>query len=169
MKVHIEKEFLEAYDAVADALFRYCYFRTSDRDRAKDLVQQAFMKTWEYLSQGNTVDNLKAFLYRVARNAIIDQSRKKKETSLDLLMDEGFDVASAGWEKVLTTIEGQQMMQWVSQLDVSYREAILLRYIEDLTPKEIAAITGEHENTISVRIHRGMQKLRAILEENHHE
>lgn len=158
-----EQQFLEAYDAVADPLFRYCYFRTGDRERAKDLVQESFMKTWQYLFQGNDIDNLKAFLYRVARNAIIDQSRKKRESSLDVMMEEGFDVPSEERDRIVAFVEGRKVVQVMARLDQKYREAILLRYIDDLTPKEIAAITGEHENTVSVRIHRGMQQLRTIL------
>lgn len=163
----IEKQFLKSYDDIADPLFRYCYFRIGDRERAKDLVQESFMKTWQYLSQGNTVDNIRAFLYRVARNAIVDYVRKKKEASLDLLMEEGFDVPSEDRERIMAAIEARRIIELIQQLDQKYREVILFRYVDDLTPKEIAVITGEQENTISVRIHRGMQQLRTLT--NDHE
>lgn len=164
---HIEQQFLASYDEVADPLFRYCYFRVGDRERAKDLVQESFAKTWQYLCQGNHIDNLKAFLFRVARNAIIDYSRRKKETSLDLMMETGFDVPSEERDRIVAIAEGKRVIKLLERLDQKYREVILFRYIDDLTPKEIAAITGEQENTVSVRIHRGMQQVRSIL--NDHE
>src|SRR3989344_5109153 len=51
----------------------------------------------------------------------------------------------------------------LDQLDETYRDIILLRYTEDLPPKEIARITGLSENVVSVRIHRGIEKLKVIL------
>ena len=48
----LQKEFEKAYDLYADAIFRHCYLRVSDRELAKDLMQEAFMKTWEYLASG---------------------------------------------------------------------------------------------------------------------
>ena len=90
MQKRREQKFLEAYEAYADDLFRHAYFRVHDRERAKDLVQETFTKTWMTLSEGATIDNLRAFFYRVLTNAIIDESRKKKAVSLDTLLEEGF-------------------------------------------------------------------------------
>ena len=87
----IMEQFTKAYDELSDAIFRHCWFRIGDRERAKDLMQETFTKSWQYISRGEKVDNLKAFLYRVANNLIIDEYRKKKELSLDNLMVEGFE------------------------------------------------------------------------------
>ena len=78
----IMEAFTKAYDELSDAIFRHCWFRIGDRERAKDLMQETFTKSWQYISRGEKVDNLKAFLYRVANNLIIDEYRKKKELSL---------------------------------------------------------------------------------------
>src|SRR3989344_6415935 len=82
-----ETQFLEAYDKYADAIFRYCYYRVFDRDKANDYVQEAYCRTWKYLMQGNQIENIRAFLYRTANNIIIDESRKKKSFSLDQIME----------------------------------------------------------------------------------
>jgi len=60
----IEQAFLAVYDTHADALFRYCWRRVYDREKGRDVMQEAFMKTWEYLAQGHQVDNIKAFVYK---------------------------------------------------------------------------------------------------------
>lgn len=78
-----ERDFLAAYDEHSDALFRHVLIRVRDREVAKDIVQEAFSRTWLYLSEGKKIDYMRAFLYRVANNLIVDGSRKKKSASLD--------------------------------------------------------------------------------------
>ncbi|MBX4211734.1 MAG: RNA polymerase sigma factor [Candidatus Yanofskybacteria bacterium] len=158
-----EQEFLVHYDLLADPLFRHCYFRTSDREVSKDILQDAFIKTWQYIRKGQQVDNMKAFLYKVTNNLIVDWSRKKREISLDSLMDQGFDVPVSEQARLEAVVESKHMLEVLHRLDPKYRDAIVFRYIDDLTPKEIAAITGETENVISVRIHRGLNQVRELL------
>jgi len=159
----IMEAFTKAYDELSDAIFRHCWFRIGDRERAKDLMQETFTKSWQYISRGEKVDNLKAFLYRVANNLIIDEYRKKKELSLDNLMVEGFEPGFDDRRKNEQEIDARFILGVVNRLDEKYREAVLMRYIDDLSPKEIAEVTGESENNISVRIHRGLSQLKEIL------
>ena len=77
---NLDKEFLAAYDEYSDALFRHCMIRVRDRDVAKDIVQETFSRTWLYLSEGKKVEYIRAFLYRVANNLIVDGARKKKSS-----------------------------------------------------------------------------------------
>ena len=77
-----EKAFLEAYDTLSDAIFRQCYFRCFDRELARELTQECFMRTWEKLAEGAEIKNIKAFLYRVAGNLVIDNARRKKSERL---------------------------------------------------------------------------------------
>lgn len=166
---HQEAEFIKAYDDYADAIFRYCFFRIFDKEVAHDLVQETFMKTWEYLASGREVDNLRAFLYKVANNMVIDLSRKKKSLSLDEMSEKGFDPSLDERQTVEQKLDLDIVLQLLEKVDEKYREAVLLRYVEGLSPQEIAQISGETANNISVRIHRGLKELRFILErkQNH--
>ena len=83
----LEQQFLDAYDAYADAIFRFVILRLRDRDAAKDLLQDVFVRTWDYLRAGKEVREMRPFLYQVARNLIIDNLRKSHGTvSLDQLL-----------------------------------------------------------------------------------
>ena len=62
MESRHEKEFLEAFESHADALFRHAFFRVSDREKAHDLVQDAFLKTWDYVANGGEVRQYKSLL-----------------------------------------------------------------------------------------------------------
>lgn len=163
---HSEEEFLQAYDEFVDAIFRHCYFRVFDREIASDLTQETFVKTWEYLESGKQVLKLRPFLYRVATNLIIDHSRRKKTLSLeDLRENQQFDVMMDNRENVQDVIDVGILLTELKKLDEKYREVIILRYVEGFNPQEIAEATGETANNISVRLNRGLQKLRAIVAE----
>ena len=157
------EQFMKAYDELSDPIFRHCWFRIGDRERAKDLMQDTFTKSWQYMVDGAKVLNIKSFLYRVANNLIIDEYRKKKELSLDLLMNEGFDPGFDERKQIEYTVDLRFTLEIVNKLDKKYREVILMRYINELSPKEIADVIGESENNVSVRIYRGLKQLKKIL------
>lgn len=166
----VEKEFTQAYEDNSDALFRHCSFRVSNRERALELTQEAFMKTWDVASKGQEIRNYRAFLFRVLNNLIIDEYRKKKSSSLDSLLEqegvsEGtFDDLQTGSleeeiEKLEVGLQTEQLAQALQELPDEYRSAIVMRFMDELRPKEIAEILNESENTVSVRINRGIKKL----------
>lgn len=165
MKQDIEKEFLASYDANADALFRHCYFRVYDDELAKDLVQETFCRTWTYIAKGKEVQNIRAFLYRVLRNVIVDHQRKKSSVSLDKITEKGFypDQVKKSPDEIERKAIANEVIQKLELLDEPYRELMQMKFIDDLTSKEMAVILGLSENTVSVRIHRGIKKMRAIL------
>lgn len=159
------EQFLSAYDEFADAIFRHCYFRIGERETAKNIAQEAFTRTWEYLAKGNPIENIRAFLYRVSNNLIVDEFRKKHPVSLDALEDEtGLQLKSDGQETIRRIAEGRETLRILQKLDAGYREVVTMRFIDDLPPREIAEILGENVGTVSVRIYRGLRKLQLLIE-----
>ncbi|MBI2121041.1 MAG: RNA polymerase sigma factor [Parcubacteria group bacterium] len=158
-----ENQFLEGYDAYSDALFRFAYFQVSDREGAKDIVQDVFMETWKCIADGGDIRNMRAYLYRVARNRIIDYYRKHKTQSLDAIHEIGVDFSD---EKGVTASEAQvetsHMLRLLDKVEQKYREPVLLRYMEGMGTKEIAEILGESESNTSVLIHRGLEQLKKL-------
>ena len=160
-----EQQFLRAYDQFADAIFRHCYFRVSNPELAKDLMQETFVRTWRYITQGKVVENMRAFLYRTANNLIIDQYRKKKELSLEGLQEKGASFSSKD-RQYININAANDALKMLERLRPGYKEIIIMRYIDELSPKEIARILGETENNVYVKIHRALEDLRKILNEN---
>ncbi len=159
----VENEFLKAYDTFSPAIFRHCLFKVSDRELAKDLTQEVFTRVWKYVAAGNKVGNIKAFLYRVANNLVVDEYRKKKGISLDKLMEDGFDVSTGEEKRVYDIFDGKEAVLILNKIDPKYREVIMMRYMEGLLPKEIALILNETENSVSVRINRGLKKAKKFI------
>jgi RNA polymerase sigma-70 factor (ECF subfamily) len=158
-----EDDFSQAFAEYKDEIFRHCYFILFDRDLALEIMQDAFMKTWEYVAEGNDIDNVRAFLYRVASNLCFNYKRKKSETSLDALQESGFDPPSEDERLKRDVIAEEQVMSVLKQIEEPYRTAVSMRYIQGLSPAEIADILGESANTVSVRITRGVKQLRTLL------
>ena len=159
----MQQDFLKAYDENSDALFRQCFFKVHDRELAKDILQDTFVKTWDYIVKGNTILNMKAFLYKTLNNLVIDQYRKKKTVSLDALAEDGFDPVAPESFDAHDRFEGEKALKFLEKLGEPYKDAVFMRYVNGLELSEIADITGESENTISVHVHRGINKLRELF------
>ena len=161
-----EKAFLAAYDEFGDAIFRFLTMKISDREIARDLTQETLTRAWDFCVQGGEIREWRPFLYRTAYNLVVDTYRKKRAVSLDALIDDqGFAVSddSAHEKRTIVRAEMSRVRKGIDQLDEQYRDIVLMRYTEDLPPKDIARITGLSENVVSVRLHRGVEKLRTIL------
>ncbi len=160
-----EEFFLKGYNDYSDAIFRHISFRVFDRDRAKDILQDTFSRTWEYLSKGRQIDNLRAFLYRVANNLIIDESKKETHASLEDIVEAGgqFENIVKTEEALSISLEYKETVGLLKRLDEDYRKVVVMRYIEELSVKEIAQILGVSENLVSVRLNRAFNKLRNLL------
>jgi RNA polymerase sigma-70 factor, ECF subfamily len=166
---NLKNDFHKVYHEYSDSLFRFSFYRLSDREKAKDVVQDTFVKYWEYVitDSNEEVKNVKSFLYRIAINAITDQYRKKKNVSLDALSEEGFDPADSEiHNKVLRSLDSQRALELVLKLDESIRDIVLMRYVDELSVKEISEILDERENTISVKLHRAVKDLQKLFENN---
>lgn len=178
MRDEVHQAFSKAYERYSDELFRHCSLRLSDRERALEITQEAFLRTWDYLSRGQEIQELRPFLYRTLKNLIIDEYRKMKSYSLEAMIDEeeGETVEtllpqdeSNTLEAAVNRFEGKQALDMLGKLPDTYKEVLILRYVNGFSPKEIAEELSESENTVSVRIHRALKKLRELLEKENHE
>lgn len=158
-----KQKFTEAYDQYSDAIFRYCFFKISNREKATDFVSETFTRTWQYLLSGNEIENMKTFLYTTARHIIIDEYRKKKSVSLDDLIDQGVEPYIEIEESIFTSYDVARVFECMKKLPKNYSEILNLRYVDDMSVKDIALLVNETENVISVRIHRGLDKLRKLV------
>lgn len=171
MAGNTEEAFLAAFNEHSDALFRHAFFRLSDRERAVDLVQDTFIKAWDYVRGGGDVKSPKGFLFRILNNLIIDEYRRSKTQSLDQKLEDNPGLESLLAEGSLIEVEEaadeqallEKVKDAITELPEEYRTPVTLRYIEGFSPKEIARLIGSTENAVSVRIHRAMLKLKTSL------
>jgi RNA polymerase sigma-70 factor (ECF subfamily) len=158
------ESFTQIYEEHSEAIYRHCFFRMHSAQRAEELVQDIFMKFWRYMEAGNDIKNVKGLLYRIADHTIIDEKRKHTTESLDNLMErDGFDIASPAHHEIETWALYKEALRELATLRDDEQQVFILRFVDDLNPKEIATIMGTTANTISVQLNRIIVKLKAKI------
>ncbi|MHB1330894.1 MAG: RNA polymerase sigma factor [Minisyncoccota bacterium] len=162
-----KNEFTNIYKKEHNVLFRFCYFRVSDREKALEITQEAFTKLWVQMASGKTMENSKAFVYTVARHLIIDWYKKIKTRSLEsLAKEDGVELDQAdenSFSDIETSSDAKRIIAMMSKMNQKYRDVIYLRFIEDLPPRDIAKTLKLNANVVSIRITRGLEILRKSL------
>lgn len=158
-----QSEFLQIFDIHGDEIYSFVYLRCNyQREIAEDLTQEVFLRAWK---ARESYDRSKAagrtWLFRIARNALIDHYRKKRESTNDSAAQELIEkTAEVELENAALRHSIQQGLERLSDED---RELITLRYIQDLELMEIAEIVGKNYNAVKVAIHRAVAKLKQII------
>ena len=154
-------------------LFRYLLSVTRSRPMAEDLFQETWLRVLERGRQYRAQWKFEVWLFSIARHLVIDEARRRRIGSLDELMDPdtgaGFEPSARGpspLEIVAAGQESERMGLALSNIPAGYREVLLLRFQEDLTLEEIAAVVNAPLSTVKSRLYRGLQALRKIVELN---
>lgn len=154
-------------------LYRYLLFLTGNTALAEDLFQETWIRVLERGAQYNAKSKFESWLFAIARNLVIDASRRKKISSLEELGDPESDMPydppderSASVLQMLVNRENAQAVQ-LSLLKIPpyYREVLLLRFSEDLALEEIAVVTATPVSTVKSRLYRGLAVLKTALTE----
>ena len=161
--LHLRERFTRAYEEYAGAIKKFCMQQGAAPADAEEFVQEAFLRTWEYLSSGKEVIHLKTFLFQVAQHVMFDEARRrqrKKELSLDALQEAGFD---PGHDDTATMQKRLEAKTILTKTDVEKEYKILvMRYLHGFPVHHIASIVGQTPNTVAVRLHRAVKRLSRV-------
>ncbi|MDB5259027.1 MAG: polymerase ECF-type sigma factor, polymerase sigma-70 factor, subfamily [Candidatus Taylorbacteria bacterium] len=155
-----------AHQEYGRGLSNYSYFKVYNHALAEDLVQDTFLKTWNYLMKGGKIDAMKSFLYHVLNCLIIDEYRRRRVSSLDDLLEKGYEPSCDcdDLEHNTDVLDGKAIAGMIDLLPKKYSEVLKMRYVKDLSIAEIAKATKQSKNTIAVQIHRGLMKLKELVD-----
>ena len=154
-------------------LYRYLLFLTGNRALAEDLFQETWIRVLERGHQYNAKSKFESWLFAIARNLVIDVSRRKKIASLEELGDsesnqpfELPDEHSISPLQLLVSLESKQTVQLsLLKIPANYREVLLLRFQEELSLEEISAVLATPISTVKSRLYRGLTVLKSALPE----
>lgn len=151
-----------AYHNYEKSLCMHAFYKVHNREICADLVQETFLKTWIYLIKGKQIILMRAFLYHVLNNLIIDEYRKRKNMSLDELLEKGYEPSALGDERIVDYLDGARAMDLIKSLPENYRKVMYMKYSQELSLEELSTITGKNKNSQAVQLHRGLEKLKLL-------
>jgi RNA polymerase sigma-70 factor, ECF subfamily len=158
--------FAALYDGYFERIYRYVYFRVADEQTAEDLASQVFLKAWENLSRYKPSGApFLAWLYTIARNAVIDHYRTRKET---VALDEVIGLASQGSapdEQAELRFETDSLRVALKTLTEDQQQVLILKFIAGLSTDEIARQLGKRAGAVRALQMRALQALNKIMEE----
>jgi RNA polymerase sigma-70 factor (ECF subfamily) len=162
-------ELIELYQ---HRLLRYLLFLTGKREVAEDLFQETWIRVLLRGAQYNGRARFDTWLFTIARNLVIDLSRKRTMASLDEMSEAGederpFEIAVSG-PSPLDQFQSRENCAEVGEvmlkLDSTYREVLVLRFYEELSLDEIASVTRAPLSTVKSRLYRGLATLKPEME-----
>lgn len=146
------------------ALVAYACSLLNDLDRARDVVQDTFIRLWDQDPAKVNV-HLKAWLYTVCRNRALDVLRRRRRMTelesevLNQMSEEALDPS----ESLAAREAESEVLRFLERLPANQREVIRLKFQADLSYKEIAEITGLSVTNVGFLIHTGLKRLRGLL------
>ena len=157
------------YDLYLDSIYNFIFYQVSSREEAEDLTEMVFLKAFEKLAEfrdQKVMENFRAWLYRIARNLVIDHYRTRKPTThLDPEAPiEASDLAPE--TEVQLRDEIREAMNVIRELEEPFKQVIILRFIEGLAYREVAEIMEIKLNYVRVLQHRALNMIRTRLEDS---
>jgi RNA polymerase sigma-70 factor (ECF subfamily) len=157
--------FAQLYDEHVDVVFRSIYYKVSDTGIAEDLTAEVFSKAWERIDrfQWRNVP-VQHWLLRIARNVVIDhwRSRRRPTSPIDELGETTSDDPSLE-EHVERDLEVETLGRALAKLPDVQREVLVLRFIEDYSHKDVAAVLGKSVDAVRQIQRRALLALQAVL------
>ncbi len=168
-----ERIFEEEFMPQIDALYTFAYHLTYNEDDANDLVQDTYLKAYRFIDNYIEGTNAKAWLFKILKNAFINQYRKrtKQPTRVDyeevINFHEEEDTNYSSYmdmrEEMFQAMMGDEVTNAINALPVDFRVVILLCDIEGFTYEEIAKIVDIPIGTVRSRLHRARNMLKVEL------
>ena len=156
--------FSQVVDMYASRCYGYLYRLTGDKDVSDDLLSELFVKLAEKIGtyKGGSFEG---WLFRIASNVFHDYLRGKhrRKRLLDARQRElGSEVVAP---RRAETERVDKLQIAIGRLDAETRELIMLRFYSQLSFKELAKMRSEPIGTTLSRVHRGLKKLRELMQE----
>jgi RNA polymerase sigma-70 factor (ECF subfamily) len=157
--------FGELYERYYARVYRYIYHRVGNVADAEDITALVFMKALEALPGYQSRRNgFAPWLFRIARNAVVDHyRRKRKQSPLEAIEHHSSDADPVG--DVLGGERRAELSRLVAKLSADQRDVVLMRFSADLSFSEIAAAMSKNEPAIRMLLHRGLRKLKAVIDD----
>lgn len=153
----------ELHRRYVDRIFNYIYVQTNNYHDSEELLQDVFFKTARQLHQFEGKSSFKTWIFKIARNVLIDYYRKNKDkrnhTTMEESIIENVDKENSVEHTVLRNLHMEEVMQAIDKLPKHYQTVLHLRFIEDFTLEETAETMGKTLLSVKAMQHRARKAL----------
>ncbi len=158
--------FGKLYDQYQPQIYRFILFKVGHREEAEDLTHEVFVSAWQNISKYRDFGfPFSGWLYRIARNRVIDHYRTKKTpASIDDIDPEYFAVPTATPTTLEEKLEIERVRKALTHLKPEYQDVLIMRFIEELSLKETAAALGKTEGAVKLMQYRAMKSLQELVQ-----
>jgi RNA polymerase sigma-70 factor (ECF subfamily) len=152
------------YEQYAEVIFRYVYSHLESRLDAEDLTEEIFLRAWRALPKYDERGlPFSAFLFRIARNSLIDYYRQRK--NVQSIEDMELQSHEAGPEEMVDMhIENHNLRDTIAKLREDYRNVLIFRFLSGLSPEETAQVMQRSVGAVRVLQHRALSALKDLME-----
>lgn len=160
--------FAKIYNHYLPLIYRYVYLKTNNRAEAEDLTHEVFLNTWQSIRRYAPGQfPFSSWLYRIATNEVIDFYRtKKKKVSLDLVEEDFLKIPESESKSIDQALDLEIIKKLIRRLKPEQQDVLIMRFVEDFSPKETAAALNKSEGAIRIIQHRAMNELKKMIPEN---
>ena len=162
----------EAYALLVDAyrtqIFNLAYRMTGNYEDASDLAQETFIKAYQNLRQFDPGKRFFTWLYTIGLNLIRNHLKKRgremsRETEARSSSEGGVDHGAQAERDLVQAQEIRRLEICLQKLPADLREAVVLRYYQDLSFEEIATISTASLSAVKMRVYRGLEQLKRLI------
>lgn len=168
IKSQDKEAYAQFYDLYATRIYRFIFFKVSSVSEAQDLTSEVFLKLWQHIKEGKEIKNLNAFIYIVARNAVIDFYRNRNRDAYSIDSPDTPDIPddkSSELHQQMIDSDMEGILKGLNNLKDEYKEVIVLKYLDELSISEISDVLNKSNGAVRVLLHRALK----ALKENIHE
>lgn len=155
--------FGDLYELYLDEVYRFVFYRIDHKEDAEDLTEHVFVKAWTGLSGYRGEVPFKSWIYRIARNAVVDYYRKRKAVSPFQEQAFSLDGDSYPEASALAQETSQLLAEAISRQSPLHQDVLILRFINGLSTEETARILERSAGAIRVLQHRALMSLKSYL------
>ena len=160
-----KKKFSKIYDRYIDKIYRFVFLKVSSTEIAEDLTSETFLRGWKaFETDQKSIENPQAFLYRIARNLVVDFYRNKSKVQMvSAEYTQIEDPRPNPEEKAKSRADMEIIQQALANLKEDYQNVIIWHYLDDLPIPEVAKLLDKSEKTTRVTLHRALKALKKGL------
>ena len=163
-----QKAFDELYELYVPRIRRYLAFKLPTPADADEMTSEVFVRAWEYMQDAH-VEHAGGLLYRIAKTTCANFYRTRSRRPSEVALEAAAEISDRGEEQMVqevsTILSIETIEQLLPKLKDDYRDVIIMRYLDEMSVREVAEAMEKTEASVRMLIHRALQLMRENIDQ----